>query len=549
MKISFRYRFVLVAGMVLAGMMLVGLARGATLRPFTTLAAPVVRLRDLFHGAGSDAGRVLGPAPAPGTRISVPARQLAAIAREYGVAWRPSTGFESAVLVRPGEPLARRAVLAALRPALLGLGATADGTVTLDGFTAPMLPVGARPRIVVEQLSYDPNRGGFQGVLAISVAGDPAVVVPVAGRSVRLVSLPVAAHRLVRGMALGPSDLVVRRVAAPEAGAAVVRHAAEALGQGVRRAVPEGAPVPVDDLVVLPTVARGQLVRMEIEAPGLTVTATGVALADAGTGERVDVLNPASRRVVRASVLGPGLVAVAMLMALMALGGCASLQRISEIGGPPRMSPSADPTRAAGWRPMTMPMPRARIARPSPDALWRPGSRAFFRDQRAARVGDLVTVVVNINSSANLQNGTTATRASNQSVGIPNVLGLETQLPHIFSGLNPASALSTTSASANTGAAQIKRSEGVSLRLAGVVTQVLPNGNLVISGSQEVRVGSELRKLSVSGVARPEDIDSNNTISLERMAEARLSYGGRGQLTDVQSPPWGQQLLNILMPF
>lgn len=231
------------------------------------------------------------------------------------------------------------------------------------------------------------------------------------------------------------------------------------------------------------------------------------------------------------------------------LGGCTNLTRLGEIGGPPRMTPSSDPTRAPGWQPMTMPMPRPETAKPSPDALWRPGSRAFFRDQRAARVGDLVTVVVDVNSNADLKNNTTASRASNQSLGVPNVFGLETQLPHMFSGLNPASALSTTSASANTGTAELKRSEGISLQLAGVVTQVLPNGNLVIAGSQEVRVGGELRKLSVSGVARPEDIDSDNTIALDRMAAARLSYGGRGQLSDVQSPPWGQQLLNLLNPF
>lgn len=324
MPVAFPYRLSLAA----AALLLASQAAAATLRPFTTLAAPVVRLRDLFHGAGSDANRVLGPAPAPGTRISVQAPQLAAIAREYGVAWKPVTGYESAVLVRPGEPLPRRAVLAALRPALLGLGATADGSVVLQGFTPPMLPVGAMPRIVVEQLSYDANQGGFQGVLAIAVPGDPAVAVPVVGRSVRLVSLPVAAHRLVPGTALGPRDLVMRRVAAPPAGKAMLRHVAAAMGQGVRRAVAEGTPVPMDDLVTLPTVARGQRVRMQIEAPGLTVTAIGVALADAGTGERVDVLNPISHMVVRASVLGPGLVAVARgSMPLQTVAGYPALPR------------------------------------------------------------------------------------------------------------------------------------------------------------------------------------------------------------------------------
>lgn len=234
---------------------------------------------------------------------------------------------------------------------------------------------------------------------------------------------------------------------------------------------------------------------------------------------------------------------------LLLLAGCDNMTRLSEIGGPPRMTASSDPTRDPGWQPLTMPMPQPQTADPAPDALWRPGSRAFFRDQRAARVGDLVTVVVDIADNADVKNNTTATRASNQSMGIPNVLGLETQLPNVLAGLSPASALSTSSASGNTGTGEIKRSEGVSLRLAGVVTQVLPNGNLVISARQEVRVSGELRQLSVTGVVRAEDIDSDNTIGLDRMAEARLSYGGRGQITDVQSPPWGQQLLNILMPF
>jgi flagellar L-ring protein precursor FlgH len=238
-----------------------------------------------------------------------------------------------------------------------------------------------------------------------------------------------------------------------------------------------------------------------------------------------------------------------LLVLLLMLAGCDNLTRLSEIGGPPRMSASSDPTREPGWQPLTMPMPRPLDADPAPDALWRPGSRAFFRDQRAARVGDLVTVVVDIADSADVKNNTNATRASNASMGVPNVLGLETQLPHMFAGLNPASALSTSSGSGNTGTAEIKRSEGVNLRLAGVVTQVLPNGNLVISARQEVRVSGELRQLAVTGVVRAEDIGSDNTIGLDRMAEARLSYGGRGQITDVQSPPWGQQLMNILMPF
>lgn len=292
-------------------LLLAGKACAATLRPFTTLAAPVVRLSDLFTDAGSEAGRVLGPAPAPGTRISVEAPQLAAIAREYGVAWRPETGFDRAVLVRPGTPLAEAPVVAALRKALVGLGAAADGAVELDGFQPPMLPVGAAPVIVVEQLSYDANQGGFQGALAIAVPDEPAVSVPVAGRSVQRVMLTVAAHRLEPGTALGPGDFTQREVADPAARGAVLRDPEAAFGRAVRHMVVAGAPVALDNLVSLPTIAHGQRVSMEIAAPGITVTAIGVALTDGGTGETVEVLNPISRAVVRAAVLGPGRVSVA----------------------------------------------------------------------------------------------------------------------------------------------------------------------------------------------------------------------------------------------
>jgi flagella basal body P-ring formation protein FlgA len=307
MVVAFSYRVLLAAGVL----MVAAPALAATLRPFTTLAAPVVRLSDLFADAGSEAGRVLGPAPPPGTRISVEAPQLAAIAREYGVAWRPETGFDRAVLVRPGVPLAEAPVMAALRAALAGLGAAPDGAVELQGFQPPMLPVGAAPRIVVEQLSYDANEGGFQGALAVAVPGEPAVTVAVAGRSVHRVMLMVAAHRLEPGTALGPQDFTEREVADPAARGALLRDPGAAAGRTVRHAVVAGAPVPLDDLVALPTIARGQRVRMEIASPGIAVTAIGVALGDAGTGETVDVLNPVSRAVVRAEVLGPGRVSVA----------------------------------------------------------------------------------------------------------------------------------------------------------------------------------------------------------------------------------------------
>jgi flagellar L-ring protein precursor FlgH len=231
------------------------------------------------------------------------------------------------------------------------------------------------------------------------------------------------------------------------------------------------------------------------------------------------------------------------------LGGCGALQRLSEVGRPPEMTPTSDPTKDPTWRPLSMPMPAAQVAAPEANALWRAGSRAFFKDQRAAQVGDIVTVLISIADSANMQNNTDASRTGSENMGMKNMFGLEKQIPTWFAGANPASLVATNSDNGNAGKAKITRNENVTVRLAGVVTQVLPNGNLVISARQEVRVNRELRDLQVTGVIRPQDIASNNTVPHDRLAEARIAYGGRGQLTEVQSARWGQQVLDILLPF
>ena len=133
---------------------------------------------------------------------------------------------------------------------------------------------------------------------------------------------------------------------------------------------------------------------------------------------------------------------------------------------------------------------------------------------------------------------------------MPNLLGLETTaIPRLLTGADMEKLVSMTSANDNAGTGEMKRDETVTLKLAGVITQVLPNGNLVVAARQEVRVNAELRELAVSGVIRPQDIASDNTVRHDRMAEARIAYGGRGQLTDLQTPRWGQQVLDIVLPF
>ncbi len=237
---------------------------------------------------------------------------------------------------------------------------------------------------------------------------------------------------------------------------------------------------------------------------------------------------------------------IACLLAPALLGGCGALDRLSDIGRPPAMSPVSDPTQDPSWRPVSMPMPAGQPAPAEANSLWRSGSRAFFKDQRAAQVGDILTVLVNIADTANLQNASTAKRDMDQTLGVPALFGLSNLLPK---AIDPSKLVSISSNGAADGTGTIKRNETVTLRLAGEITQVLPNGNLVLVARQEVRVNSELRELQVSGIVRPQDIASDNTVPHDRLAEARIAYGGRGQITAVQTPRWGTQVGDILLPF
>lgn len=236
--------------------------------------------------------------------------------------------------------------------------------------------------------------------------------------------------------------------------------------------------------------------------------------------------------------------------ALVALSGCEAARRLSEIGSGPQVSPVTNPTGRADWRPVSMPMPAAQVAEHMPNSLWRPGSRAFFRDQRAAQVGDVITVLVNITDTAELQNQTSRSRNNAEGLGLPALLGLEASVNRILpNSVSAGNLVSGNSNSNSAGQGAITRSETVTMRVAGTITQVLPNGNLVVVARQEVRVNNELRELQLGGVIRPQDIASDNTVRHDRMAEARIAYGGRGTLSDVQAPRYGQQLLDIILPF
>ena len=237
------------------------------------------------------------------------------------------------------------------------------------------------------------------------------------------------------------------------------------------------------------------------------------------------------------------------LSLVLLLPACGILGKLAEVGHPPAMTASADPTAEPGWRPLSLPMPSPVLTPPEANSLWRSGSRAFFKDQRAAQVGDLLTVVVNMADTADVEDYTIAGRTGVQTEGAPALLGLQASIPHLFAQTNPNTLVSTNNTGNMTGTGSIKRFETVVLRLSGEVTQVLPNGNLVITARQEFRVNSELRELGVTGVVRPEDIASDNTVQHDRVAEARITYGGRGQLTTIETPRWGEQVLEAILPF
>ena len=237
-----------------------------------------------------------------------------------------------------------------------------------------------------------------------------------------------------------------------------------------------------------------------------------------------------------------------LLLAVCALAsGCSSIDRLSQIGEQPKLSAIDNPTTQPGYKPVQMPMPKPEVASYNPNSLWRNGSRAFFKDQRATHVGDLLTVTVNITDKANIANETQRSRTNSENSGISDFIGAQTITQPLK--ILPGRILTADSTAASDGKGSVNRTEALQTNVAAVVTQVLPNGNLVVEGKQEIRVNYEIRELIVAGIVRPEDIQSDNTIDSSKIAQARIAYGGRGQIMDVQQPRYGPQVMDVLLPF
>jgi flagellar L-ring protein precursor FlgH len=254
-----------------------------------------------------------------------------------------------------------------------------------------------------------------------------------------------------------------------------------------------------------------------------------------------------------------GVSAFAIIALLLLLQACMlPIEDLKQIGKEPVFAPVNLPQTTPEYEPVIWPEqfvePQAEDpsgGRQYANSLWQPGSRDFFKARKARRVGDILRVSVEIDDNAKLENETTRKRSSQEDTQAPSVLGLEGKLKYLLPGsnMNPADLINLTAANSSTGTGTIDRTEEINTEVAAIVTQILPNGNLVIHGDQEMRVNYELRKVTVDGIVRPEDIASDNTISSDLIAQARISYGGRGLISRAQQPRIGSQVLDAVSPF
>ncbi len=234
------------------------------------------------------------------------------------------------------------------------------------------------------------------------------------------------------------------------------------------------------------------------------------------------------------------------LIALLPLAACSTAA--TDIRGP-RLTPISYPAEPLPQSP-SLGARQAGLQPASANSLWQTGARAFFNDQRASQVGDILTVQISIDDSAKVSNATNRTRSSSTQGGITSLGGFEANLQKVLPGApDTANLLQFGGDSSSSGQGSVNRAEKINLTIAAVVTGVMPNGNLVIQGRQEVRTNAEVRDLTVTGIVRPQDISSSNTIRHSQIAEARISYGGRGDISRIQKSPVGQSLVERYSPF
>ncbi len=248
-----------------------------------------------------------------------------------------------------------------------------------------------------------------------------------------------------------------------------------------------------------------------------------------------------------------------LLIFTLLLPGCNLATNLSTIGEPPQMTQIKDPRDVPGYEPVHMPMPEPVTASSGTNSLWQTGSRAFFKDQRAGKVGDVLSVSVIIDRKQSMKMNPDIERKSSLSTTVTEVLGqslpMQKRLAKALPGQKNSAPgrlsdwVDMESNPYQKSTATYDVQDKMQFTMAAVIVQILPNGNMVIQGREEVRLVNELREIEIKGIIRREDISSNNTVSSQKIANLRISYGGRGDLSDAQSAPWGQQYLNKLLPF
>lgn len=237
-----------------------------------------------------------------------------------------------------------------------------------------------------------------------------------------------------------------------------------------------------------------------------------------------------------------------LIVSLLGLAACAS----TPIGQEPPLTNTVNTQDRAAFNAFPVQSSSAPSAlRPvASSSLWTQDRGSLLGDRRAVEVGDILTVVIEIDESAEISNASGRSRSGSQDLGIPQLLGLPQRFDRsAIEGASLANAVSVSSSSSADGSGTVRRNERLELRVAVTITDVLANGVLSIAGNQEVRVNFELRELLVSGYVRPEDVTRQNEITYDKIAAARISYGGRGQISDVQQPRFGQQALEAILPF
>ena len=235
------------------------------------------------------------------------------------------------------------------------------------------------------------------------------------------------------------------------------------------------------------------------------------------------------------------------LLLSSSLTACTIPDKLANVDQQPKFSPTQNPQLQPGYQPVSMAMPQPHAEIRQANSLWQSGMRSFLRDQRARAVGDILTIVVTVNDQAKTDNETTRNRATTDSASINGLFGA--QSGHFLGSATPGTLIDLPSTTTTAGVGKVQRTDQVATRVGAEVVQILPNGNMVISGKQEMLINYEMREIAITGIVRPEDIANDDSITYDKVAEARITYSGHGQLMDVQEPRWGHQVLDILFPF